>query len=385
MPNILYIADIDPKSHNLKWIFHFSQNNDFRCFITCLHHQYHSVSEEHLNFLEGQGLKVLPPVGTYSMIKFWNTFKYAFQLRKVVREYQIEVIHIMYAEPNALWSNWKWLFKTPMVLTTRGTDVLKTIPFFASQKSLFYAVLMRHYKSAFVGFDEITCTSRLQAETILSWCSRCNPQLVRTGVKLEALSDIDEGVVSELGIKGPFILMPRSMYPVYNHEFTVEALKLLPGEVKSKFSFVFLNRDSSDIEYTRSIQGKLDDLDAKVIFLDTLNNDSMVSLVKESTLVVMNPRSDGSPVTAMEAMACYVPIIMPPLSYDKDLFGEGVFYFDRWDPVCLANKMVQVLQMESSSIKEELAKAYHKILSSGNFLLEMDKIKRIYSRLTPSS
>src|SRR5690606_1886260 len=121
-------------------------------------------------------------------------------------------------------------------------------------------------------------------------------------------------------------LMPRKMDPVYNHEFTLDAITLLSQVVKEKFAFVFLDADSHQKSYVKFIREKAQFTGADVRFLPLQTPVRLISLYKQSTLVVMNPHSDGSPVTAMEAMACGKPVILPPLPYDEEIFS-GAFFF----------------------------------------------------------
>ncbi len=115
------------------------------------------------------------------------------------------------------------------------------------------------------------------------------------------------------------------MKPVYNHEFTVGAISKLPADIRTQYSFVFVNADSAYPAYVENIKRLIREVDARIHFLPSLPHEQMLSLYKQAALVVMKPLSDGSPVSAMEAMISKVPVILGPIPYDGRDFPRNHF------------------------------------------------------------
>src|SRR5690606_19613969 len=117
--------------------------------------------------------------------------------------------------------------------------------------------------------------------------------------------------------------------------------------IKREYVFVFVDNNSPVISYVEKIKKRMLEVkDASFCFLPSQQPASIFALYKQASLVVMTPKSDGAPVSAMEAMACKAPLILPPLNYDQDLFGEGVCRLNSRSPQELAKKIEQILTGE---------------------------------------
>lgn len=378
--NILYLAD--PNSlHDVRWVNFFAcRDFGIRCFI--LPRRQHQKTFDRSQSRLSKQVLVLPAIDDPSTIRPWKSWYQAYKIKKLIKVYNIDVLHILYAEPNALWANWRRYFNVPVIITTRGTDILKTIPDFSKHKNLFSKIIFRQYKKAFNNADYITCTSIKQMQNLEMMTVRVPTELIRTGVDFTLIERPAKDVVSTLKITLPFVLMPRNMKPLYNHEFTLAAIALLDDAIKRRFTFVFVNSDTQDLIYFEKISKRAEAIDANILFLPSLQHDEIVGLYKEAALIVMNPLSDGSPVTAMEAMACKVPVILPPLVYDTDLFDQA-FSFDEWTPQSLKTAMLTVLSASSAELQAQTELGSQNIRVRGNSETEMRKLAKIYNALYP--
>ncbi len=338
--------------------------------MICLSHQLSSATKSDMERLETQNIKFLGCIPEFSTFRFWHTIKGACLLRKLVKGYHINIVHVLYAEPNALWSIFKKWLRIPFFLTTRGTDVLITIPNFFKSKSVIGLIVSALYRYAFSNFDQVTSTSINQKRSVEQIAGKpMHIQVIRTGI------DIHNDFQYELepSFQKPFIFFPRLMKPVYYHEFTIDALALLPSDIKSRFQMVFIGKDGLDKRYIKFIHDKMKaNPDLNFLFLETLNQDQVRAAYLNAHLTVMNPASDGSPVTALEAMFFECPLILPPLNYDPDLF-ENVDKFEKWEPQSLSDKIELLINNKppTSSFKKTV-----ELL--GNRALEMEKLYELY-------
>ncbi|PTB96660.1 hypothetical protein C9994_06385 [Marivirga lumbricoides] len=380
MPNILYLADIHPKSHNLKWIDYFSELPGYQVFVLPLKNQLNRSNLEYLS----KSVTVLGALRPYSLWKIWNVFSDLNFIKTLTKRHKIDIIHVMYAEPNANWALWKCIIKTPFVLTTRGTDILKSINRFSESRNITGKLAFLLYKKAFKKFDKITSTSQSQITLLRNWCPEVKIIKIRTGVnidKIKTFLDENNNRTSSKVINKNYILFPRSIYPLYNHEFSLEALKYLHQEIKDNYKFIFLGSDTKDRDYYNKLITISQKLNLAVEFLPTQNGKNYLKLLNNASVVVMNPKSDGSPVSAMEAMYLEKPLILPPLNYDSDIFDENVLRFKKWDPKILAQLISDVVTSKVPHLNKMLSISKENILREADFKKGVIKIDEIYKSL----
>jgi hypothetical protein len=71
------------------------------------------------------------------------------------------------------------------------------------------------------------------------------------------------------------------------------------------------------------IQYKMDQLPAATfVWLPRLEKSELWRFLKHASLCVQVPSTDGSAVTALEAMYLHCPLLLGPADYDHDLFSQ---------------------------------------------------------------
>ena len=363
--NILYLAD--PNSlHDLKWIKYFSQKKAFKTYILPRYHHHKLYKESD----QALGVKVLKCIHDFSILRFYRTLYDAYKIKKIIKNKKIKIIHIIYAEPNALWCLFRKYFGINMIISSLGTDVLKTIPETFKNKNLINFFVSNAYRKAFRKADIITGTSISQLTSIKNFSGRVEKiKLVRTGISIKEGTNSHSN--QELKDLIPFILFPRYIKPIYNHEFCLEAIKLLPNKIKKTYSMVFIGKDSGDMVYQKELEKMMKNLpDTKIQFLQKQSQPDFLKLVSNSSLVVMTPKSDGSPVTAMEAMFYKKPLIVGPIDYDKEMFDESVIRLSRWSAKELSDKMSYAINNFQKPINYSMNNTDHEN--------NMDLIHKIY-------
>lgn len=337
------------------------------------------------NFYEND-IKLLSPINSFSISKFWNTIGDFIYLKRTINKYKIDLIHIMFAEPSALWALGKWYLNIPIVLTTRGSDVLLTIPNFKIKKSFFSQFIFNLYKIAFNKVNFITCTSKVQElkiRELLLKDSASNIKVVRTGVRLDdILNDTKQFMLPTLEGK-KYILFPRQMAPIYNHEFSIDSIMLLPPEIKEEYYMVFIDINSPNQNYVSIIKEKIDSIkDTNFVFLEEQSQKNLFELYKNASLIVMNPLSDGTPVSALEAMALEIPVILGPLNYDKDIFEDCIWQFKDWEPVYLTELITKILtKLSKVEIEEKTKSAINKVKKLADFSAQIKEVQQIYNNV----
>lgn len=370
--NFLYL--IDPNSiHDQKWIAKFTQDSKNKCFYLCRGHHYNKEFTE--RFENDFNIKFVATVDYFSFIRIGNSIKQLLMIKKIIKEQNIHLFHIQYAEPNALWALFRVYLGIPMVITCRGTDVLKTIPSHFAKKDIFNRLISWTYKRAFINADWITVTSQSQLEAVKKFSGRSDKiSIIKTGVNLKQIK-ADTSAHFPKEINKPYILFPRYIKPIYNHELAIEALKKLSSDVKQKYHMVFIGKDSGDIEYQNKLIELLEeDSGIDYLFLEKQQQAAIWELYKKADLIVMTPRSDGSPVSGMEAIALGKKLILGPLNYDQEIFNSNTCYkLKNWDTEELKDLIESLLNIEKTNKIDDL--------SIIDFDANMEKVNSIYTNL----
>jgi len=369
--NILYLADPSKQSHDSKWINFFIGRFD-NIYIIC---REKFINKVDYSYFENNGIKIVGFVSDFSIVRPFSTIKNYLFIRSVIKKYKIDIFHILYAEPNALWALFNNSFNCKVGLTTRGTDILVAISQYGFYKKFQDYYVYPLYRFALRNFDFITCTSNSQKDKIEQITNhKISPHIIRTGVNYSSIMKTESN--NNITIDGQYILFPRTMKPLYNHELAISSLKFLNDKIKSSYTFIFFDKNSEDSDYVKSIQKLMNQYaNIKILFLDRQDEKSFYHLLKSARMVVITAKSDGSPVTAMEAMALGIPVILPPLTYDSDIFGEWIFKFDSWDEKELARTITNVLSGIFESKKKKAQKVIRKYADNEK---EMTRLLKLY-------
>ncbi|WP_456460907.1 glycosyltransferase [Reichenbachiella sp.] len=379
--NILYLAD--PNSiHDLKWIRFFAQQKDINCFLIARSIHVRDASDL-TQKLQRDQITYLGSIDDFSIINFIKTLSTANKIYRLQIANHIDHFHMLYAEPNALWTLLRWSKNARYTITTRGTDILKTIPDFFNKNSVFSSLITKLYKKAFFKASQLTSTSTRQVVSVNDlFGDELKVALIRTGVDIEYLQNYTSPnslVIKDMK-REKFIFFPRSMRPIYNHEFTIRALSKLPTAILDEYTMLFVNRDSKDQDYVKYIEQEISQTPRlRARFLTSISQEEMFALYQHAALAIMNPLSDGSPVTAMEAMYLQTPLILGPLEYDKDLFGL-VDQINEWDEAELADTIEKMISNGRDQSKLDQLK--NTVEEHANWGKEMSKLLDLYTNET---
>ena len=368
--NILYICNPD-SIHDQKWMRFFAEKNDFKVYVV----GESQVDTSTVDYLKSQDIVLLPSVDSFSIKTPIRNYQSIKKLRQYCREYQIDLIHVLFATPYALWTNY---LDKPYIITTRGSDVLVVLPELKDKnglKGLYFNWLFKKFKKAFEGAKVITSTSELQIQRIKELFS-VDSQLVRTGVDVDKIQSInaEKHLPTELNGK-QFIFSPRFMSPIYNIAYQIDAIKLLSEAIRESFYFVFVRGKQYDQDYyDMQLSALKENNKIKFIIFEYLDQESLWATFKKASLAIMTPVSDGTPNSALEAMAANCPLILSDLPYDKDLFENTCEKIQITNPKNLAMKIEKTLL----SINQFNQSALKAVTIYGNRTSEMKKMESLY-------
>jgi len=313
-------------------------------------------------------------------LKSWQAIR---QFKKMVTDIQPDVIHVLFATPNALWLNFT---KRPSIITTRGSDILRVIPELKAQKGikkLYFKYLFFRFKKAFNHAQFCTGTSQPQVQSMKKTFSLTKPILIRTGVDVKKIIGSDYKLFLPNQLQGiPYVISPRFMSPIYRIDLQLDAIEKLSDQTIKDFTFVFIRGVQYDEAYYATQLIRLEALKKekgiKSVVLDYLSQDEIVAVLKNAHLCVMTPKSDGTPNSALEAMAARCPLILPNLPYDKDLFLGTCIILNENTAESLALAIETAIQDYPESL---LIHASQQVLVNGDRTNEMQKLTELYDSI----
>ena len=381
---ILYIANGN-SIHDIKWISYFSkQPEKYSCYLLC--ETLCELSEQTKITLEKSSIKLVPQISPISITSPIETWKAIRQFKKLVKDLQPDLIHVLFAAPHALWLNF---LRTPSIITTRGSDVLIVIPNLLSStgfKKIYFNWLFNQFKKAFKRCNYVTSTSSGQIKKIEELFHSKNIALIRTGIDVESIiSSTDKSQLPPILANNKFIFSPRFFTPIYNIDIQVEAISKLPRNIIEKYIFVFVRGNNCDSSYSVKIENKLkalaNSINLKYKIEDYLDQKTLWTYYNFTSLTIMTPTSDGTPNSALEAMAAKCPLIMPDLNYDKDLFENTCLILKGNNATSLSDLIVKSIDDYPKCL---INKAFSAVNKFGNRTTEMNKLNDIYVKiLTP--
>ena len=373
--NILYICT--PNSiHDQKWMSYFAEKKEYSVFVVGEFRYSAYLAQE----LANKNMELLPSISPFSIAHPLKNYQSIQQLKGYIRKYKIDLVHVLFATPYALWTNY---IKTPYFITTRGSDVLVVLPELKRAtiyKRIYFNWLYNQFKKAFKKAQKVTSTSELQQSKIKEMF-QVKADVIRTGVEVEQIRQLDAEAHLPVQLqKKELVFSPRFMSDIYNISYQIDAIELLSSELLKKYTFLFIKGKSYNQTYFEIQLDRLNQIKSKsgldFIVLDYLTQKELWATFKNAKLTIMTPKSDGTPNSALEAMAARSPLIVSDLPYDKSLFVNTCEKIALDNPKVFTEKMEEMLRNPPS--QEELNKTFETVKTHGSRPLEMEKLASLY-------
>jgi len=337
-------------------------------------------SEDLVQELADKNMELLPSIVSFSIAHPLKNYQSIQQLKGYIRKYKIDLVHVLFATPYALWTNY---IKTPYFITTRGSDVLVVLPELKKApvyKRIYFNWLYNRFKKAFKKAQKVTSTSELQQSKIKEMF-QVKADVIRTGVEVEQILQLDAEAHLPVQLqKKELVFSPRFMSDIYNISYQIDAIELLSQEIHKKYTFVFIKGKSFNQAYLDAQLERLNQNETKLgldfIVLDYLTQKELWATFKKAKLTIMTPKSDGTPNSALEAMAARSPLIVSDLPYDKVLFENTCGKVPLNSAPTLADSITNLLLNPPKP--EELKRISDNVQEYGNRQVEMVKLEKLY-------
>jgi len=337
-----------------KWMNYFAEKSDeYKVIAIC------SSDNTEWPMLSDK-IKVYPIFPNYFPIKNLRLKRSKLkQARTIMDQHGVDVIHVLYAMPNAIWGN-ELRKGEKLIISTRGSDVMVQLDALKESNGLIdkinKSVLSYYYLKAFKKADAISCTSGGQIKRLQQTIKRDDLQLIRSGIDTNAWQEMIDKLSIEKNEGEYVIFSPRISSKFYHTDRIVEAFEMMRKEFPDQaFRLALVNYKNAQFDVELKEYFAEEGLNDVIDFLPRQDVMGMAKWYKMADVVVSVPKNDGTPNSVMESQLTLKPAIVGPIYYDPDLFdGDKVWITKSFSAEDIFEKMKEIYLMDTSSIQTKL-------------------------------
>ena len=308
----------------------------------------------------------------YERMGYFSRLAVIPQITKLVDKHSIDVLHII----GMGWAFYAPFVKSKVVLENNGSDVI----LLSKWNILKYMLFRISYKYC----DAVVQDSLVaQSAGISIGAPLENNQVIELGVDFTYFNPRVRANEARkrlsIGIKDKMIFSPRGLTDLYNIDVIIESIPL----VKQYFPdcrFVFCRHFGKlESEYQEIITKNA--IENNVIFAGFLDNESdMPFYCKDADVVLSVPKSDSSPRSVYEALACKTRVIISelPWYHNKLLKDKHVKVLDSVDPQTLARGIIDIINDKSEI---DVDSAFQRVYEHVNMIDAGKKLDKVYKTI----
>jgi L-malate glycosyltransferase len=300
----------------------------------------------------------------------------ALKVRKIIQCIDPDIVHAHYAGSYGVLAAIAGFH--PFVLTAWGSDIL-----FAGQDPVKGTLVKWVLRKACL----ITCDAYHMADAMRALgADTTKMELVFFGVEVDRFcpGPSDQQTRARWGAQQHCVVISlRNLEPVYSVETLINAVPPVIAEVpEARFIIAGAGSQGSVLKaLCRDLN-----VEKHVVFVGRYSNTDLPNMLRSSDMYISTSLSDaGIAASTAEAMACGLPVVVTDTGENSRWIEEGKtgFVVAAKDPDALASKIVFLLKNDRDRLVIGKA-AREKIVKSNSYVLEMDKMERLYERLIHS-
>jgi len=176
------------------------------------------------------------------------------------------------------------------------------------------------------------------------------------------------------------VLSPRGLTPLYRHEVAIAALARLPDDV-----VLLLVKWQARPEYLATLEGAIRErgLESRIRWVPPIAHDQMADHYRLADVVVSLATTDAFSVTALESMACGVPVVMADVPSAHEGLGgvDPTAIVPGDDPEAVAAAILARLSVAPAARAELGAKLRAAAIERGDVNRNLGGMEDAYRRL----
>lgn len=374
---ICYLAD-GRYIHTHRWLRYFSEHGQDMHLVS-----FAPLNPEHVRAVEDAGARYLGELGNFHLKRFWLTASELLSLRRLLAREKIDVLHCHFLSSHTWYAALSGF--RPLVITIMGGGDVCGPGWRPEGKRARYLTpyALRHA-------DLITSWSRVMADAVRPYCREETPiEVVHGGVDLKRFhrGPKQDYLRERLNLRpdAKVVFSPRLMRPLSNITQIAAAAGLIREKVPNTHFVFAAPAEQRDETYEAEVRRLLSEGGAleDSRFIGAIPHNEMADYHRLADVTVSIPTTDGTPMTALESMACGTPVVVGDIpDYDQYYFDKGktVLMVNPADAGSVAQAIVELLT--DSSLAETLsAEAERRVRERGSHDAQMSKMNQLYSGL----
>ncbi len=320
--------------------------------VTVFDNAYVRYEKEKKNSLLFRITKKIPKVSVLN----WLIWRY-----KKLRQFSPDVTFVMYADPHSLLLT--QFIKAGRIISTWGGDLLRDQG--ALQKSFDRWIVKR----ALLRADQIYCVSAQLKEEVMHITDgrlRSSPKVLHYGIDLNLYKNESNAKFEskKKDLEEPIVIFsPRWCLPVYNIEGIADAFIELSRRIDHihlKYREVDLQKTEHAEQYHLPIESKLQSagLESQIEQLGLQTAEECLKTYRESHIVISLAKSDGTPLSVLEAMAAGKMVVCNRVPSLEKIIDHGLngFLVNGENPDEVAATLEQII-LNYNELSPKIGKA----------------------------
>ncbi len=335
---------------------------------------------EHIEALNAIGIKLHGSIGAFHLKRWWLTLRDVRHLRRTLRREKIDILHAHYLGANAWYAAISGF--RPIALTIMGGGDV-TGPDWkprGKRERLLTPYALRRA-------DLVTSWSSVMADVVKPYCRPGVPvETIHGGVDLARFHPGPAAVSLReklnLHAQDRVIFSARLMRPLSNITTIARAAESVCKQVPEAVFVFTAPGEQRDSKYENEVREILNanGLQDRARFVTAIPHDEIADYYRLAAVTVLIPSTDGTPLTALESMACGTPIVCGNIpDYDAKYFEHErtVLMANVADASSVAGAVVSLLKQNelAANVARE---ARARVVEFGSYESQMSRMEQLY-------
>lgn len=323
-----------------------------------------------------------PNVIFYNLSEKTNTKKYRYirwgiEARRIIQQLRPDVLHSLSAV-SAGWLGWFSGYH-PFIVTAMGSD----INLLETRSMLFRNLTISTLRNA----DYVICVSNELSNKVLSYGispKRC--EVVYLGVDINVFHPGEDKHIIRAKLdldNSPMVLSIRAMNWIYNPLDIANAIpNVLRQHPQAQFAIFTYNQDKELFSQFKHI---IDRTGARraVTYISHINDDNtLADYYRAADVAISVPKSDGTPISVLECLACGTPIVLSdlPSLHDWVKNEKECLFVPTGDVQAINDAIIRLL--DNANLRKDMGgQAVNTMEKRADQKLWMQRSEKIYHHL----
>ncbi len=329
-------------------------------------------------------------------------------IRNQISELKIENLKLKIIHANISWHSLLEQFRFPQIINKENLDLMHfpyfSVPIFYKKPFVvtIHDLIFHHFVSGAsstlplwaLGFKVLAYrfvikNAARRSKKIIAVSNFTKRDIINTlkvdkskiEVIYEAADDVREASPKTPSINNYFLYV-GNVYPHKNVGLLLEAFKVL-SQKNPNLHLVFVGKE--DFLYKKLKNHVRKEIEkGKIIFFDNVSDKELTGLYRNAICLVRSSLMEGFSLPPLEALENKCLVLASDILVHREVFGDGVIYFDQFSVDDLTAKMNYVLNL-SNDEKEKLLKKGVEKANKYSWKKTAEQTLRVYNSLSNSA